>query len=130
MVETKAPAGYIMLTKPLKVTIDMAGHNTWTKLSDNSTSQTKPNPYVLSNWLQETTIKIWNPDDTAYDPSHTPVYDHTNDTTEASVVYKILNNAGYELPSTGGPGTRFFTILGSILTFGAGVLLWRRRRLI
>jgi len=130
MVETKAPAGYIMLTKPLKVTIDMAGHNTWTKLSDNSTSQTKPNPYVLSNWLQEATIKIWNPDDTAYDPSHTPVYDHTNDTTEASVVYKILNNAGYELPSTGGPGTRFFTILGSILTFGAGVLLWRRRRLI
>ncbi len=37
---------------------------------------------------------------------------------------------GYELPSTGGHGTRLFTILGSILILGAGVLLWRRRRLI
>ena len=37
---------------------------------------------------------------------------------------------GPELPSTGGPGTRLFTILGSILILGAGVLLWRRRRTI
>ena len=37
---------------------------------------------------------------------------------------------GYELPSTGGPGTRIFSIFGSILILGAGVLLWRRRRLI
>ena len=40
------------------------------------------------------------------------------------------NERGYELPSTGGPGTRLFTILGSIMILGAGVLLWRRRRLI
>ena len=33
------------------------------------------------------------------------------------------------LPITGGPGTRLFTILGSILILGAGVLLWRRRRM-
>ena len=37
---------------------------------------------------------------------------------------------GYELPSTGGPGTRLFTILGSILILGAGVLMWRKRRTI
>ena len=45
---------------------------------------------------------------------------------------QIINTpeGGYELPSTGGPGTRLFTILGSILILGAGVLLWRRRRLI
>ena len=42
----------------------------------------------------------------------------------------VTNNAGYELPSTGGPGTWLFTILGSILILGAGVLLCRRRRLI
>ena len=40
---------------------------------------------------------------------------------------RVQNSAGYELPSTGGPGTHLFTILGSILIFGAGVLLWRRR---
>ena len=42
----------------------------------------------------------------------------------------ILNNPGAALPNTGGPGTQLFTILGSILILGAGVLLWRRRRLI
>jgi len=40
----------------------------------------------------------------------------------------VTNDAGYELPSSGGPGTRFFMILGSILILGAGGLLWRRRR--
>ena len=119
-----------MLTEPLKVTIDMTGHNTWTILSDKTTSQDKPDPYAVSNWLQEATIKLWNLDGTAYDPSQTSDYDHTNDTTDASVAYKIINDAGVELPSTGGPGTRLFTILGSILILGAGVLLWRRRRMI
>ena len=42
----------------------------------------------------------------------------------------ITNTPGVQLPNTGGPGTRLFTILGSILILGAGVLLWRRRRLI
>ena len=42
----------------------------------------------------------------------------------------VINQCGMELPATGGPGTRIFTILGSILILGAGVLLWRRRRLI
>ena len=43
---------------------------------------------------------------------------------------QVSNSSGYELPSTGGPGTWLYTILGSILILGAGVLLWRRRRLI
>jgi len=40
----------------------------------------------------------------------------------------VGNDAGTVLPSTGGPGTTLFTILGSILLAGAGLLLWRRRR--
>ena len=48
----------------------------------------------------------------------------------ASATAKIGNTAGAALPSTGGPGTRLFTIFGSIVILGAGVLLWRRRRLI
>ena len=42
--------------------------------------------------------------------------------------YQISNEPGAALPSAGGPGTRLFTIIGSILILGAGVLLWRRRR--
>ena len=42
----------------------------------------------------------------------------------------VSNEPGAALPNTGGPGTWLFTILGSILILGAGVLLWRKRRLI
>ena len=42
----------------------------------------------------------------------------------------VKNTAGAQLPSTGGSGTGFFTILGSILIAGAaGLLLWRRRKM-
>ena len=40
----------------------------------------------------------------------------------------ILNNPGVELPATGGPGTRLFTILGSVFVMFSGAMLWRRRR--
>ena len=55
-----------------------------------------------------------------------------SDVPKATDGQQIINTpeGGYELPSTGGPGTRLFTILGSILVMIAGVLLWRRRRLI
>ena len=49
---------------------------------------------------------------------------------ESNHIVTVGNEPGAALPSTGGSGTRFFTILGSILILGAGVLLWRRRRLI
>ena len=49
---------------------------------------------------------------------------------DTKITIEVLNSSGVELPSTGGPGTRLFAILGGILTLGAGVLLWRRRSLI
>lgn len=42
---------------------------------------------------------------------------------------KNENPSGYALPNTGGPGTRLFTIFGLILIAGAGLLLWRKRRI-
>ncbi|MBQ9065119.1 MAG: Cna B-type domain-containing protein [Blautia sp.] len=49
---------------------------------------------------------------------------------ENTAQIRIWNNPGVVLPSTGGPGTQLFTIPGSILLLGAGVLLRRRRKLI
>ena len=46
------------------------------------------------------------------------------------LAFTVGNTPGAALPYTGGPGTRLFTILGSILIAGAGMLLWRRRRTI
>ena len=63
-----------------------------------------------------------------------PTYSNTSAPTGATVAYDkgtIINQQpGVELPSTGGPGTRLFTILGLVLIAGAGVLLLRRRRTI
>ena len=136
LVETDAPDGYMMLTEPLKVTIDMTGHNTWTKLRDNSTSQTKPDPYELSNWLQEAIIKVTDLED---NPSAfavpgngagaAPAYDYQNDTTEASIIYRILNLAGIELPSTGGIGTIPFRLPGILIACiaTAGLVVKKRK---
>ena len=41
----------------------------------------------------------------------------------------VVNNAGSELPSTGGIGTTIFYIIGAILVIGAGVVLVTRRRM-
>ena len=42
---------------------------------------------------------------------------------------QITNNAGTELPSTGGIGTTIFYVLGSILVIGAAVLLVTKKRM-
>ena len=41
----------------------------------------------------------------------------------------VVNNAGSELPSTGGIGTTLFYVIGAILVLGAGVVLVTRRKL-
>ena len=42
---------------------------------------------------------------------------------------EVVNNAGAELPSTGGIGTTIFYIIGAILVIGIGVVLVTRRRM-
>ena len=43
-------------------------------------------------------------------------------------VYNQVNDTVFELPHTGGSGTRFIYLLGVILTIGAGLWLTVRRR--
>ena len=50
-------------------------------------------------------------------------------TTYVSGGVEIVNEAGAELPSTGGIGTTIFYIIGAILVVGAGVVLVTRRRM-
>lgn len=45
-----------------------------------------------------------------------------------SKTFTVGNTPGAALPNAGGQGTGLFTILGSILSLGAGILLLRRRR--
>ena len=43
---------------------------------------------------------------------------------------KVVNDEGVELPSSGGPGTTWIYLLGSMLLIGCGVLLVARRRMV
>ena len=93
--------------------------------------------------VEETSVKKIGPGTdvlSEYNVSYQFTVKNESDPAEASSTYLIgedgkltINNTtiySVALPSTGGPGTRLYTILGSILILGAGVLLWRRRRLI
>ena len=96
LVETAAPAGYILLSEPVEITVS-AGEVTYNQ-SDNSRSKSKAG--II------------------------------HDEVEKTYTLTVTNNAGYELPSTGGPGTRLFTIMGSLLiALAGGIFLWRRRRI-
>ncbi len=47
----------------------------------------------------------------------------------AAVEVTVVNNAGAELPSTGGIGTTIFYIVGGLLAVGAGVVLVTKKRM-
>lgn len=49
--------------------------------------------------------------------------------TDHLFAFNVVNNAGTELPSTGGIGTTVFYVLGSVLVLGAVVLLVTKRRM-
>ena len=53
-----------------------------------------------------------------------------DDNKNSVYIITVKNTPGASLPNAGGPGTRRFSILGSIMILGAGVLLLRRRRMI
>jgi hypothetical protein len=42
----------------------------------------------------------------------------------------VKNNPGASLPSTGGPGTGCIRMLGLMIIAGAGLLLWKKGRLL
>ena len=48
---------------------------------------------------------------------------------ELGYVVKIMNTAGVELPSTGGPGTTWIYLLGTVLLLVCGITLIARRRI-
>lgn len=104
--ETKAPAGYNLLTAPKDITASIEKTTTYTTTityytdaegnvvdkSDNTTAETKTAPVNVSS-------------------------------------ITVVNNAGTELPSTGGIGTTIFYIIGGILVVGAAVLLVTKKRM-
>lgn len=53
LVETKAPDGYLALEEPLKVSIDLAGHNTWGRYTATTKYSEGENYYVFNDETYE-----------------------------------------------------------------------------
>ena len=130
LVETKTPAGYISLSGALEVKAEI-NNEVWTKVADSTqplTSSTKWDPYVLSNWNHDATVIVSGDGELASYAVREGniIYDQTQD----GASYMIRNNAGVELPATGGPGTTALYLLGIMLTVfaGTGLVMRKRRR--
>lgn len=102
--ETVAPAGYNLLTKPLKLTITAT-------VSDEATS--------AEGTKQLTELEVAVDDGDAQD----------GDVATGTVSIIVENNSGTELPSTGGMGTTIFYVVGGILVAGAAILLVTKKRM-
>lgn len=104
LTETKAPAGYNLLTAPVSVTPTLIGMT--------STNVIK---YLDENGNVVDTVTT------------TPVSIEIADVAATPVV--VVNFTGTELPSTGGMGTTIFYTMGGLLTVGAVVLLVTKKRM-
>ena len=104
--ETNPPAGYVVTgEKSFYIEMTEAGINLLTK------AEGAPN-----TWAKNAT-------------SYGNVKTFTAATADANALAKVENEPGSSLPSSGGPGTRLFTILGLTMITGAALLYWNRRRL-
>jgi len=141
LVETKAPEGYILRKEPIQVMLVITNSYTLMPVPEGNTpvtQETKPES-GLYNWEEKASLTLaedsgiirttgaYDPDDPETDLTHTGV----EPTSLYEVMYyRISNNPGFELPSTGGPGTTAFYILGMILTClaGTGLVMFRKRK--
>lgn len=102
--ETKAPAGYNLLTEDVSLTITATTGNG-------------------QNWSGEanaalTKLQITSGNTTA-----------DGNISTGAVSLTVQNNKGASLPETGGIGTTIFYVIGTILVLGAAVLLVTKRRM-
>ncbi|MCD7866598.1 MAG: fibro-slime domain-containing protein [Clostridiales bacterium] len=140
--EVSAAAGYNSAIWHWIVTIDASGNATYEAVvnSDNAdsiisamkyysevTNQTAPDEDTDGNLLYTYTVDgVTYP--YSYYTAEEKVDTDNNIYTEYTYYTTYWPNYYYEMPSTGGPGTRMLTLIGIALCGGAGWLFGRRRR--
>ena len=107
--EIQAPSGYNKLTTPIVI-----------EISSNIDTITKPEDFKWTKGTSTTAEVAMDSTDTA-----TPKVIVDGGTYK----FDIENNAGTQLPETGGIGTTIFYIVGGLLAVGAGVVLVTKKRM-
>lgn len=111
LVETKTVDGYNLLTKPVKVKLDVTATTTWQKTNVYDSSGN----LVKHGTVTKTTF------------THTS---NNGDATKTELaVAKVVNRKGFTLPVTGGFGTLLFSGIGVLLVLaGVGVLFSLKKK--
>lgn len=122
LVETAAPAGYILLTKPVKITVDPMS----------SAQKTEGEGDSAVTWPMYVDYKLYTVEggESSLSSSKDGITVETktlDDITSYSYTLTVTNTSGATLPSTGGPGTTLFYLAGSLLALFAAIMLVIRR---
>ena len=127
LVETQTPEGYVGID-PIPVKLNVT--DIFTPKPGEMTQPTQPETGFY-DWNQTASLKL----DAEYGVKRTNA-DNTEDLTHSgtdnseneTVYYRVINNPGFELPHTGGPGTTLIHLLGIMLTGLAGACLVLKQR--
>ena len=123
LVETEAPKGYNLLSKPVEVKLNVAYKYSWKvsntydqdgNLKKNETSQKK---------------ETFNPNE-ATSADDKIIGTDKSDATDIGVkLITVINRKGFDLPTTGGFGTLLFSGIGALLVVGGvGVLMSTKKK--
>ena len=125
LLETAAPNGYLLLTRPVKIIIDPTSISTkqegegdsaviWPLYAKYSLYSLEGTESSLSSSQDGINVKQKNQDGI----------------TSYSYTFTVTNTTGVSLPNTGGPGTNLIYLLGIMLTglAGSGLVMKKRRR--
>jgi fimbrial isopeptide formation D2 family protein/LPXTG-motif cell wall-anchored protein len=107
--ETVAPDGYNLLADEITLTAQETGKEIWTASG--------------KRWFDDDDNLLREESSSATEVTVTKSLDELE-----PEALRVLNNAGTELPHTGGIGTTIFYILGGLLVVGAAVILVARRK--
>ncbi len=128
LVETQTPAGYDTIPPiPVELTIS----DVYTPKPGTVTQPEKPDDGIY-NWVQNASLVLSAESGVKRTDANNTVdltHDSTPNTDYEIIYYRIINNPGVELPESGGPGTTWIYLIGSLLMIGCGIALVTRRRM-
>lgn len=128
LVETQAPTGYYPLDHPVPVTLEIT--NSYVPKPGEESQETKPESGIY-DWTQTAILNIRDSAVKKTDAGNT--VDLTNtavdpDSENVIVYFRVANNSGYVLPSTGGTGAFIYTLGGLMLIITSALVYGFRVR--
>lgn len=116
--ETKAPTGYALLTEPVVITVSKNINQNPAEGEAKASVKVDVDFQMSNAWANDTGIDNGKDETTGH---------LTYDAKTGTFTIVVPNVLLYELPSTGGIGTYWYTIGGTLLLIAAALVLYKRK---